>query len=254
MILRLILLLLVTLFVSGCITTGVDKPKKWDKAERAELHTQMGINYYEKGQIDIARDEFRLALKIDQNSARANLAMGHLQVRLGDLKQARIYFTRAVKNDGDNISAINDYGFFLCKTGDIPAGLTQLNKSLIHPLNQVQFLTLYGIGECHRIAGDIDAAISNYEKAVQLQPLMRRAILELAKINFELNENFKTRGYLERFFQNNYFTEESLFLAVKNELLLNKPDIAGVYAKQLRASFPSSQLIPQLRSLFNSEN
>ena len=248
----LISFLVITL--GGCITTGDDKPQKWNKAERSELHTQMGINYYEKGQIDVARDEFQLALDIDQNSARANLAMGHLQNRLGDIKKARLHFSRAVKNDSDNISAMNDYGFFLCKTGETEAGLIQLNKSLNHPLNQVQHFTLYGMGECNRLAGNTVAATENYEFAIRLQPTMRRALFELAKLKFEAMEYFKTRGYLERFFQNRYFTEESLFLAVKNEIELQRRDIAGDYAKQLRESFPLSEFIAQLRPLFSSES
>jgi len=110
------------------------------------------------------------------------------------------------------------------------------------------------MGECNRLAGNTVAATENYEFAIRLQPTMRRALFELAKLKFEAMEYFKTRGYLERFFQNRYFTEESLFLAVKNEIELQRRDIAGDYAKQLRESFPLSEFIAQLRPLFSSES
>ena len=239
--------------LAGCVTTGDGQNKKWEKAERSELHTQMGVNYFQKGQIEVAREEFELALDIDPNNSRAHLAMAHLQQRLGDEDKASNHFYRAVRTNRENITAKNDYGFFLCRKGEYESGLRQLSEALNHPLNKRQEVSLFGAAECQRLAGKTDSAVEYYETALRLQPDMRPALFQMARINFDRNEYLKARAYLERFFQNRFYTDEGLLLAVRNELKLGRRKIASDYARQLRAKFPKSGLIQELRPLFNGE-
>ncbi len=240
-----------TMATAGCITTttGVGG-EKWDKEARAQLHTQMGVNYLQQGQVEIAQEELKLALRIRPDYSPANLAMAKLQLQLDDDRAAGTYFARAVRYDRDNVAAKNDYGFFLCTRQEYARGLEQFTEALNHPLNRNQYVSLFGAAECERMAGDAEQAEKYYEQALQLQPDMRQALLQLAYIKFDRGEHFSARAFLERFFEDRFFTPDSLILAVRNELMLDRRDLAQEYARILRERFPRSDRIDELRGLF----
>ncbi len=240
------------LTAAGCVTTttGGAGNEKWEKGERAALHTRLGVNYLQQGQVEIAREELDLALRIEPNSSAANLAMAKLELQLGNAREANTHFARAVRYDRDNVAAKNDYGFFLCAQQDFEAGLEQFTAALNHPLNRTQYVSLYGAGECERQAGDTGQAEAFFEQVIALQPDMRQALLRLARINFDRGEHLSARAFLERFFQDGLYTPDSLFLAVQNELKLERRDIASEYARLLRERFPRSSRIDELQGLF----
>lgn len=237
--------------LTACITTTTgSNPEKWERSERAALHTQMGVNYLQQGQVKVAREELELALNIAPDSSVANHAMAKLQLQLGNLREAGAHYARAVRYNPDNIPARNDYGFFLCSRQEFEKGLEQLTAALNHPLNKTQYISLYGAAECERQAGNTEKAVGYYETALRLQPDMRPALLKMAYIQFDRGAHLKTRAYLERFFADNFYTDESLFLAVRNELALERRDLAADYARLLRTRFPNSDKIAELQGVF----
>jgi type IV pilus assembly protein PilF len=247
-----ITLFAVVLLQTGCVTTttGGVGGEKWDKDERAALHTQMGMTYLQQGQIEVAREELILALSIQPDSSGANLAMAKLQRLLGNSREASTHFARSVRYNRNNFAARIDYGSFLCTQGDYDAGFEQFTEALNNPLNRTQYISLFGAAECARMAGDMDRAVEYYEQTLNMQPDMRQALLQLAMFNFDRGEHFTARAFLERFFADRFYTADSLFLAVRNELQLDRRDLASDYARLLRERFPGSQRIEELRGLF----
>lgn len=245
-------LVVIALMVAGCVTTttGGIGNEKWEKSERAALHTRLGLNYLQQGQLEVAREELALALRIEPSSSAANLAMAKLELQLGNPREANTHFARAVRYDRDNVAAKNDYGFFLCAQQDYDAGLEQFTAALNHPLNRVQYVSLYGAGECERQAGDTAQAEAFFQQVIALQPDMRQALLRLARIHFDRGEHLPARAFLERFFQDGLYTPDSLLLAVRNEMKLERRDLAGEYARLLRERFPRSERIDELQGLF----
>lgn len=242
------------MLAAGCVTSGEELQPKWSATERAELHARLGVNYFQKGQLKVAQEELELALALDGNSSGAHLAMARLKTHLGDLPGARRHFEHAVRADRDHVAALNEYGYFLCANGETDAGLERLALALDHPLNPRRQVTLFGIAECRRRAGRIDEAIESYEAVLRVVPDTRAALLRLAHIHFERGAHRKARAFLERFFEDDFFTGESLFLAVRNELQLERRDLAADYARRLRTRFPDSTLVARLRALFAAQD
>ncbi len=247
---RRLALLALALVVAGCVTTSDNEPEPWERDERSDLHTRMGVTYFQRGQIEVAREELELALRTNPGNSGAHLAMAQLEIRLENPERARHHYSRAVRLDDNNITARNEFGYFLCERGDIEAGLALLTDALNNPLNRTQYLSLYGAAECQRLTGDIARATEYYETAIGLQPDMRPALWRLATISFEQGEHLRTRAFLERYFADGFASDESLFLAVRNELQLGQRELASDYARQLRTRFPESGRVGQLRQLF----
>ncbi|GJL80594.1 MAG: type 4 fimbrial biogenesis protein PilF [marine bacterium B5-7] len=241
-----------TIMLSACVTTstGGIESEKWDKKDRAVLHTRLGIDYMQQGQLETALDELDLALRIDPSSSDAHLAMARLDVRLERMGDAESHFAKAVRLNSDNVAARNDYGYFLCSNGQFSQGLEQLTLALNNPFNKTPYVSLYGAAECKRQEGDIDKAIEYYEQTLALQPDMRPALRQMAYLNFERGQYLQARAFIERFFQDQNYTADSLYLAVRNELKLKRRDVATEYARLLRARFPDSNRIDDLRGLF----
>ena len=248
----LIPLIAVAWLQGGCVTstTGGIGGEKWDKTDRAALHTQMGMTYLQQGQIEVAREALTLALSIQPDSSGANLAMAKLQRLLGNSREANTHFSRSVRFNRNNFAARNDYGSFLCAEGDYSGGFEQFTEALNNPLNRTQYISLFGAAECARMSGDIDRAAEYYTQTLAIQPDMRQALFQLAVINFDRGEHFTARAFLERFFQDRFFTADSLLLAVRNELELDRRDLASDYARLMRERFPDSRRIEELRGLF----
>src|SRR6266571_3579748 len=55
---------------------------------RAQLHTDLGAGYYERGQMDVALEELNMAVRVDPNCAPAYTVFGLVYATLGDDRKA----------------------------------------------------------------------------------------------------------------------------------------------------------------------
>ena len=109
--------------LTGCATTGDQPQQKWDPGKRAESHVLLGQDYLRRGQYDVAQEEFDLAISIDPRSDRAHHGRGLLLAQTGYEKEAKAMFAKAVNLNPSNFLAVNDYGIYLCQTGNHSGGI-----------------------------------------------------------------------------------------------------------------------------------
>lgn len=67
-------ILLLSLLLAGCVTTG-DKPRKVDPEAARDAYIQLGIGYLQKGETERAKQPLSEALKLDPRSASANMVL-----------------------------------------------------------------------------------------------------------------------------------------------------------------------------------
>ncbi len=77
--------------------------------------TAQGIEAFNRGETDIARKQFELALKSNPNDAAAHQFLAILDDATGDLKNAEIHFRAAARLNPLSPSARNNYGAVLLK-------------------------------------------------------------------------------------------------------------------------------------------
>ena len=68
------------------------QPQPTPPAERARMHTDLAAGYYERGQMDVALDELKLAVTLDPNNARAYNVYGLVYTVLGEDSKAEQNF------------------------------------------------------------------------------------------------------------------------------------------------------------------
>ena len=100
---RLLFVLAVLLLnLTGCVTVTESRfTAKASPEQSVENYTQLGMGYLQRGRVDWARERLQRALKIDEDYAPANDAMGLVWQSESEFDLAEEYFLKAIKSDDE---------------------------------------------------------------------------------------------------------------------------------------------------------
>lgn len=169
---RLVLMLALASLLAACTTTtnlaGVpEKPaKKAPPESRARVHTELAALYYQQASFKTALTEIDTALRIDADYAPAYDVRGLVYMQLGERGLASDSFRKAIELAPADPDIRNNYGWFLCTTGQPRAGLAQLELAWKNPLYDTPGRALANASRCAVEAGDPAQAKIYRERAV----------------------------------------------------------------------------------------
>lgn len=238
------------IFLAACVSSGgsskqISKAKK-SRADRAMVHTKLAQGYLRQEQYATAKQQLERALSIDPDHSDSNYVMALLMLKLEQNRQAERYFARAVKSDPENSAAAHDFGVFLCQIGKERESIEYFEIAVANPLFDKAQLSYMRAGEC--LLKVKDAAAEQYlKKALSLNPRLRPALYQLAKLKFEDQSYMSARAYIERYFAITNPQPGSLLLAYKIESALNARDVAESYRSKLLIEFPGSKEASSVR-------
>jgi type IV pilus assembly protein PilF len=246
-------LLLACLFIAACEINNPAKPDtdeatvKPSSNHLAEIYTQLGIEYMNNGQNEVALNKLQRALEIDSNYALAHNALALLYIRLGETEKALASFKRGLELSPNDPNILNNYGQFLCRTGQPAEGQQQFVMALKNPLYQNPEVAYTNAGICAEQQRDMPAAETFLRQALEHDPKMAVALLEMTKVNLEQGKYLPARAYLERYSAVVPHNAQSLWLGVQVERKLGNKDAAGSYAVALKGKYPDSAEARQLQ-------
>ena len=84
------------------------------------IDEQLGLAYLQQGDRPRAKQSLLRALEHEPRSASVNSAMAYFLETTGDIKLADFFYKKAIRLANANLIAAhwNNYGAFLCRTGD----------------------------------------------------------------------------------------------------------------------------------------
>jgi len=213
-------------------------------SERAKIHTELGVSYYQNGQLGVALEELHTAIGADRSYAPAYDALALVYMELREDDQAEANFRQALKLNPNSSETRNNYGLFLCQRGKEKEGLRQLLDALKNPLYQTPDVAYKNAGTCARKARDNESAQKYFEHAVKLNPRQTQALYGLADVSYARDDYPAARQYLSRYVS---MVEnpgpEALWLGARIEHRLgDRGDRTALanYGMQLRRRYPSS--------------
>ena len=168
---RYAMLLLSGLLVACTTTTnlaGVPEQKPVVKAppeNRARVHTELAALYYQQNSLKTAIGELNTAIRIDPNYAPAYSMFGLVYMQLGEDAQAVSSFQKAITLSPTDPDIRNNYGLFLCRSGQPQAGLAQLEQAWQNPLYDTPGMALANASRCAAGMGDAALAAQYRQKA-----------------------------------------------------------------------------------------
>lgn len=216
-------------------------PEEKTPDERAKVHVELGMAYFEIGKYDVALDEAQAALQENNNfSSAAYHLMGLVYMFLEDNNAAREYFLRALRAAPSDPDFNNSYGWFQCTMGQTEDGLRRLMLAARNPYYRFATRAYTNAGMCYLRANDDAKAAEQLRRAVDIDPTNARALYLLAEIAYRQGDYKSARTSLVQLHQRSEPTAESVWLGARVERKLGNRDNEASYVAQLRGRFAES--------------
>jgi type IV pilus assembly protein PilF len=214
-----------------------------DPKYRAKIHTELAAAYYQAGNPAVALEEVRIALEADPDYVQAYSVRGLIRAQLKENAKAEEDFQRALRIAPKNPDVNNNYGWFLCETGQARQSIQYFLNAVKDPLYETPEVAYANAGKCALKAGDMDGA-----QEYLLQSL-RLAKSQAPETRYQLANVFYLRGNLDesKVYLNEAVkameppTPEALWLGIRLERKLGNKAGEGSYASQLRSRYPTSK-------------
>ncbi len=243
---RALVVVLAVSWLGGCMTPS-DKQAEQERRQRlASTHTQLGISYMQRGQSDIAKDEFRKALDAEPDNPEITNMMALLLFRLREFDEAEKYFRRATEGKG-NPGAWNNYGIFLCERGRYGEADTAFLRALTDKTYKTPAEANVNAGMCQMRKPAPAAAERFFRAALDLNPKQPRALVEMARISFNAGRTISARAFMQRYFEVGEDRPEVLLLATRIERVMGNHNAEASYAMRLTGKFPDSPEVTELK-------
>lgn len=146
----------------------------------AILHTNLGLVFFQKKELSLAKEQFLIALKINPQYSQANNNLGMVYGREGKFEKAESYYKKAIKSDPDSVEAFANLGILYRDSGSLSQAESVLVDALnLNPENPVIHNVL---GEVYLMAGLNDLAEKKFREALTFNPGYQPALKNLEKL------------------------------------------------------------------------
>ena len=248
--------LLAAIAAAGCATTSPGSPLASEAAvsrpmsdttpsspaeNRARVHVDLGVAYFEIGRYDVSLDEARIALNESAGYAPAYHLLGLAYMMIEENGLARQNFEQALRHAPGDPEFNNSYGWFLCTQGEETRGLQRLAQAARNPYYRYAARPYTNAGLCHLRLKDDAAAESQFLAAVQADPSNNQALYQLADIAYRGGRYEQASGFLIHLHRQSDPTSASVWLGLRAERRLGNRDAEASYASQLESRFGSSE-------------
>ena len=239
--------------LSACGTAPVKEAADGMEArKRAEVHLQLAVGYFSRGQFDTAQEEVRKALAIDPENVDTYNVQGLIYMSQAQPRLAEGSFQRALRISPDNPEVLNNYGWFMCQSGRERDALAQFAKILQNRAYPNQARVLNNAGICSLRLNDLTGAEANFVKAFELDPGSQAINTNLANVYYRRDQLPRAQFHINRALKAENLAADTLWLAVRIERKLGNDALSAGYANQLRRRHPQSpEFAAYLRGAFD---
>ena len=236
--------------LAACATPQPEGPKvestsfsggSHDPRNRARVRTELAALYYQRGNMNVALEELRLAVAADPGYATAHGMFGLVYMELKENALAQASFERALGLAPDDPDINHNYGWFLCQTSREEQSMAYFQRALRNPLYATPARTHTAAGTCALRRGDLAGAEVFLQRALAIDPNQPAALLQLAQVRYRQMNYPEARRLLARHAKLVEPSAESLWLALRVERRLGQRTTELSYANQLRRRFPASR-------------
>ena len=218
---------------------------------RARIHTELASGYFEIGNLPVALEETREALRADASYGPAYNIAGVVYGALNEDRLAEENFQRALKLNPNDSDANHNYGQFLCQRKREEEGIRYFLAAVRNPLYGTPERSYTNAGVCARRRGDPAGAENYFQLALKSRTAPPQALYNMADLAYSRGDFSGAKAYLSRLTQVAVPNAEVLWLGVRVERQLGDRNSEASYALQLRNKFPDSK---EARALSAGEN
>ena len=208
--------------------------------EAARINTQLGIDYFRRGELDSALLKLKRAISEDPNLPLAHSSLALVYSRLGENEQAEKEYRKALSLEQQNPEARNNFGVFLCAQGKLAEADRYFLDAAQDPHYTTPEAAWTNAGVCLRKT-DPDKAEKYFRNALAANREFPDALANMAWLTFQKDDWWRTRAFIQRFELVGQPTAEILWLGAQTERKLGAIAVAKSYEQKLRTEFPESE-------------
>jgi len=191
---RLFLTILIgTAFLMSCAGTS---KRNEETAREGDIHLQVGANYLNKGNLEMAHFELTKASRLIPGNPDVHFALGTVHVLRDDMELAIKEFQRTIKLDRNYADAYNNLGFSYLKLGKWDDAIKASEKALEEVTYDTPDRALTIIGWAHFKKGDPARALDFLGRALEIRPEQPDAENKMATIFLEQGRTEKAKNIL----------------------------------------------------------
>jgi protein O-mannosyl-transferase len=131
-------------------------------------HNNLGEALVEKGSLDDAIAQFRIALQIKPDYATAHYNFGNALVQKRDMNGAILEYQSALQSKPDYVEAHNNLANVFIQTGKVGEAISQFRDAL--KIEPDRAAAHYNLANALFQSGNVDEAISQFQKTLQIEP------------------------------------------------------------------------------------
>jgi type IV pilus assembly protein PilF len=194
-----------------------------------------------RGQYEKSLDKLQKAQTADPRYPPIYNTLGVLHQQLGDKVTAEKYFRQALSLDSSDASTLNNYGQFLCQEARYDEAEKAFLKAAHNPLYSTPEIALTNAGTCAMAQGKLDEAETHFRNALEKNPRVAVALIQMSQISYETANYLSARAYLQRYLEISPHTAKSLWLGIRVERELGDKNTLSSYTLLLKNKFPDSR-------------
>lgn len=221
---------------SGQIVGEVGEPRN-----RARLHTELAALYFGRGNMAVALEELRTAVRSDSNYAPAHSMFGLVYMELKENRLAEDSFERALRLSPNEPDINHNFGWFLCTTGRETESIRYFLQALRNPLYATPWRSYSAAGLCSMRIDKPKDAEEFFLRALRQEPDEPTALVQLGELRYRQGSLDEARKLVSRYNKQRTPTSESLWLALRIERKLGQRVAERNFATELRRRYPGSK-------------
>jgi type IV pilus assembly protein PilF len=194
----------------------------------------------ERGQHEVALEKLKRAVAYDKTYAPAHSMLAILYETIGEPEQAAGEYRQAVKYDPQGGEVNNNYGAFLCGSGEQLEAEPYFLVAVEDPFYPTPEIALSNAGSCALARGDLDKAESFLRQSLERDDKLGAALLPMAEVSYRKESFLQARAFLQRYEAVGPLTRESLALGYRTESRLGDQKAAERYRRELLERYPGS--------------
>lgn len=244
-----IFLVILVLFVSGCVSQNESTAKKnVDYESAARTRISLGLTYLKNGNYVQAKQNLDQALDFAPRLANAHYSLAYYYQAVGEAERATEYYENAVDLEPENADIANTYGAFLCQQNKYE----EAKEYFLLAVNSKRYAnsaqTYENLAICARKEGYINDAINYLQSALNHQPGRMQSLLLLTELYTEKGDYEGAEQTLDTIERFGRIDADMLWMRIDVARQQGKLEEARDYGTMLTTVYPKSPLSKRYRA------
>lgn len=198
---RVVMIAICSMTTMSCQTSQTSNTEETKKTTVAQINTRLGMAYLERHDIQRAKQKFLMALDQAPHIPDTWYSMAYFLESTGNKEQAKTYYEKAVALAPKRGDALNNYGTFLCRSGEYQAAVGYFVKATQDQKYLEQASAYENAGLCSMKIPDTKSAMAYFKRALAEDPRRATSLIELSELNYKQGDYSNARLRLKQYLQ-----------------------------------------------------